>query len=269
MSKKYSFLKNLLNNYYIKVIILIVIFCAIFLVIYILIHKYRTVKDKNDVNVSWADVYNLSKNKKHNIMDLYKKIDTNKDGKIEINELLRKIWNKKTPSLCYYRSIPNWANPLHNPYKRAFKNYNIPQNVNISEFNLRVLSPYDIDEDYKNIEERKNQELLFGLFGDKWPKFVSREDDLDDLCWHYNSFLEKRSFSWIIRYNNEYVGCAYYFPILLPKTVITNAQVFVWFSHKYNNQLKMTEFYRNFLKWVSGDQFPKLKIKFFTPQNRQ
>ena len=181
------------------------------------------------------------------------------------------------PPLCRGRTIPSWADPTHNPYRRLFQNRDIPQCFIMGGFHLRILSPNDIDEDYAVISTSENQKLLVGIFGPNpgtpsidWPNGVTKATDLDDLCWHYHSFLTKRSFAWVIRRHGRYVGCAYYFPTLEQgsQTRVTQAQVFVWFSAAYNNQLRMTQFYRKFLRWVKGCQFPELAVEFYTPQHR-
>lgn len=183
------------------------------------------------------------------------------------------VWDPGVPALCRSRKIPLWGTPDSNPYRKYFP-ASIPQCVTIDSFQLRVLSPSDIDEDFAVLQEPGNQELLNKLFGVglrkwPWPQHVTKDSDLDDLCWHYNSFLQKRSFSWVIRQNGKYVGCAYYYPTLAlgSTTTVSHIESFVWFSATYNDQLAMTRFYRQFRKWIEAPPFPDMPILMYTPQH--
>ena len=189
-----------------------------------------------------------------------------------IKNSVRKKKFEKSKWKCRERNIPSWALPLHNPFKEAFENYNIPQTKCFTKYYLEVLSPSCLNEDFSIISHNKNKKLLNNLFGDTWPQSTIYEEDWNDLCWHYNSFFEKRSFSWVIRKNSndEYVGCCYYFPIMnVMAPNITNAEVYMWFSALYPiDQLEMTEFYREFIDWLHTKDWPQLTLSIFTPQDR-
>mgnify|MGYP006275731027 CR=1 FL=1 len=87
----------------------------------------------------------------------------------------------------------------------------IPEFVELGPYRLTRLGMADLDEDFAAVTESAG--ILEGLFGDDWPRGLTREDDLLDLAWHEREFSLGRSFAWVIRDSaGAYLGCAYVFP---------------------------------------------------------
>ena len=86
-----------------------------------------------------------------------------------------------------------------------------PKAANLGAFNLRVLSPKDVEEDYRVVVD--SEHVLYGLFGSEWPRGLTLEQNYDDLKRHEREFESEYAFAWIIRSaDGSYLGCAYFDP---------------------------------------------------------
>jgi hypothetical protein len=98
----------------------------------------------------------------------------------------------------------------------AFADRRIPPRVTLGSFQLDALGPGDLDADFAAVTETAQR--LHGLFGDDWPRGLTREADAIDLAWHAKEFELHRSFAWVVRGgpaapgDARYLGCAYVFP---------------------------------------------------------
>jgi hypothetical protein len=87
-----------------------------------------------------------------------------------------------------------------------------------------------------------------------------------DLYWHYYCFIGQKEFAWTIKLKNdtEYLGCCYYYPI-----TNDNAEVYVWFKKSYTDTSKIDGFYRDFMAWIKGLEWPQVnRIALYTPENK-
>ena len=150
--------------------------------------------------------------------------------------------------------------------------YDIPYKKIIGDFVIDILTPNDIDVDFETCVENKIH--LHGLFGDEWPHNLTRDEDLLDLYWHYYCFIGQKEFAWTIKLKNdtEYLGCCYYYPINNDNddNADDNAEVYVWFKKSYTDTFKIKEFYRDFMGWIKGPEWPQVnQIALYTPENKK
>ena len=87
----------------------------------------------------------------------------------------------------------------------------IPEEVVLGDFRLTMLTAAALDEDMAAIEE--SAVALDNIFGNGWPRGLTRENDLIDLERHHREFIVRRAYAWVIRdQGGAYIGCAYLRP---------------------------------------------------------
>jgi hypothetical protein len=87
----------------------------------------------------------------------------------------------------------------------------VPQFVELGDFRLTMLTAADLDGDMAAIEESAAE--LDGIFGNSWPRGLTRETDLADLERHHREFIERIAYAWVIRNAaGAYIGWAYLKP---------------------------------------------------------
>jgi len=175
------------------------------------------------------------------------------------------------PDVCDGLAPPAWACVGCEYPVKNFANYDIPESLKLGDLHLDVLKPEDLEQDLAAVLEGPDS-YLEGLFGGQWPQDLTRQGDLVDLCWHYDSFLQKRSFAWAVRdAERNYLGCAYYFPIPIDKDAIPakTAQAFAWIRFESKDSPETKNFYADYENWIKGPSWPDLKVQFYTPENKQ
>ncbi|MEM8797489.1 MAG: hypothetical protein AAGE61_18150 [Pseudomonadota bacterium] len=143
-----------------------------------------------------------------------------------------------------------------------FEDRTIPQNHDLGVATLRMLTKAELDEDMAAIEDSHDE--LIGIFGGRWPEGLTREADLIDLCWHEREFSAKRSFAWIVADPDDgsYQGCAYVYPDIGTRG---RAKAYFWLRSKTSLNPPLVR--RAFADWVTGPDWPKLKIEWPSPSS--
>ena len=176
----------------------------------------------------------------------------------------------QVPRVCANVQPPKWACVGCEYPEKNFIEYDIPARVKIGDFYLDALKPADLKEDLEAIREGPESYLKdkFGKKWKNWPMNVTEASDLADLCWHYNAFLQKRSFAWVVRdKERNYLGCAYYFPTLIDSgaTPAVDAEAVAWIRFSRSDSPEAPIFYENFEAWINSPIWPNLNVKLMTP----
>lgn len=128
-----------------------------------------------------------------------------------------------------------------------FCNSALSREATLGAFRLTPLSPAYVDEDLKAVTG--SERVLCGLFGDDWPKGLTREENAVDLAWHKREFTAKRSFAWIIRDQaGTYLGCAYLYPDLGARG---RAEVTTWMCDTPGRVERLSRFNAAFSDWLA------------------
>jgi hypothetical protein len=87
------------------------------------------------------------------------------------------------------------------------------------------------------------------VFGDDWPKGLTRDDNLIDMGWHEREFTARRSFAWIVR-NPEgtYLGCAYLYPAIGERG---RGEVVTWLCDTPDRPASLQAFNALFWDWLT------------------
>jgi hypothetical protein len=131
----------------------------------------------------------------------------------------------------------------------------IPQEVVLGDFRLSMLTAADLDEDMAAIEE--SAVALDNIFGNGWPRGLTREKDLADLERHHREFIDRRAYAWVI--NDEsggYIGCAYLRPDMDQRGV---AKAVHWMRSSAAG--RGPAFAALFHDWLRGPDWPTMDLK--------
>ena len=94
-----------------------------------------------------------------------------------------------------------------------FAGRTIPREVELGNFRLTMLTAADLDDDMAAIEE--SAAAIDNIFGNGWPRGLTREADRIDLDRHHREFTSCCAFAWVIRdHSGAYLGCAYVRPAI-------------------------------------------------------
>ena len=101
----------------------------------------------------------------------------------------------------------------------------VPQTLETTEFQLRMLSVNDVVKDYDAV--MTSVEHCKTIWGGKWPEGLTLEQNLIDLGWHQKEFQTRRSFAYTVVHPSEakVLGCAY---ILPTRKHGYDAEVYLW-----------------------------------------
>ena len=146
----------------------------------------------------------------------------------------------------------DWHGPLaqHPDYSRR----EIPRDIRLGAFRLKMLTENDLDDDMAAIEESLTE--LEGIFGAPWPRRLTRAQDRTDLERHRLEFEIGQAFAWAIRDGNgAYLGCAY----VRPRPGIRGqARVAHWFRTGAHAQA--AGFSDLFHNWLRGPPWPRMEM---------
>jgi hypothetical protein len=136
-----------------------------------------------------------------------------------------------------------------------FARRTIPQEVTLGgDFRLTMLTAADLDEDMAAIEESATE--LDGMFGNAWPRGLTREADLADLDRHHREFTASVAFAWVIRdHAGAYLGCAYVKPPIGQRGA---ARVSHWMRTPAAG--RGLAFAALFHDWLRGPDWPTLEM---------
>ncbi|MHA1569158.1 MAG: hypothetical protein ACTSXZ_06795 [Alphaproteobacteria bacterium] len=135
-----------------------------------------------------------------------------------------------------------------------FAGRTIPQEATLGDFRLTMLTAADLDEDMAAIEESAAE--LDGMFGDSWPRGLTREADRADLDRHHREFTSGGAFAWVIRdHGGAYLGCAYVRPASGQPGA---ARVVHWM--RTPAAVRGPAFAALFHNWLRGPDWPTLEM---------
>lgn len=127
-----------------------------------------------------------------------------------------------------------------------FEGKPLPREAAFGPFRLEVLSPKDVDEDYRIVCE--SAAVVDGIFGNDWPRGLTLEKNLEDLTRHAREFDDCEAFAWIIRdADGTYLGCAYVRPVVGERA----AKVFTWIRERADRLALLSEFNTAFRTWLT------------------
>ena len=130
----------------------------------------------------------------------------------------------------------------------------ITQEVELGDFRLTMLTSADLDDDMAAIEESAAE--LDGMFGNTWPRGLTREADRADLDRHHREFISRSAFAWVIRdHGGAYLGCAYVRPASGQRGA---ARVFHWM--RTPAAAHGPAFATLFHDWLRGPDWPTLEM---------
>ena len=135
-----------------------------------------------------------------------------------------------------------------------FAGRTIPQEIELDDFRLTMLTTADLDDDMAAIEE--SAVALDNMFGDGWPRGLTRERDRIDLDRHHREFIVRRAFAWVIRdHGGGYLGCAYVTPQIGRRGVARAAH---WMRSPAAE--RGPAFAAVFHEWLRGPDWPTLEL---------
>ena len=135
-----------------------------------------------------------------------------------------------------------------------YAGYTIPQEVELGDFRLTMLTAADLDEDMAAIEESAAE--VDGIFGNTWPRGMTREVDRADLDRHHREFISRDAYAWVIRdHEGAYLGCAYVSPAIGRRGVV---RVIHWM--RTSEAVRGNAFAAVFHDWLRGPDWPKLEM---------
>lgn len=126
-----------------------------------------------------------------------------------------------------------------------------PRSATVGSFQLCILSPEDVEEDYAAVVE--SEDVLFGLFDSEWPRGLTLERNLSDLKRHEGEFEAECAFAWIVRSSDgTYLGCAYLDPT---PDVTGEGKVYTWIRDREDRLDILSRFNSSFGDWL-GHHLP-------------
>ena len=146
------------------------------------------------------------------------------------------------------RPAPNEAHP-------DFTDRTIARQIKLGEFQLTMLTAADLDDDMAAIEE--SAAALDGMFGNTWPRGMTRGVDLSDLERHHREFIDNIAFAWVVRdLAGAYVGCAYLRPEIGQRGAAMAAH---WMRSAAAGH--GPAFAAVFHEWLRGPDWPTMELK--------
>jgi hypothetical protein len=135
-----------------------------------------------------------------------------------------------------------------------FAEHTIPQEIELGDFRLTMLTTADLNEDMAAIEE--SAASLDNMFGSGWPRGLTRERNRIDLDRHHREFTARAAFAWVIRdHSGHYLGCAYVTPRPGQRGVARAAH---WIRSSAAEH--GPAFAALFHEWLRGPDWPRLKL---------
>ena len=104
--------------------------------------------------------------------------------------------------------------------------FNAPTEYITKNFVLRPLTIEYVEEDYEVV--MNSVDHLYKLMDNsEWPKGLSLQENLIDLCWHQREFTLGHSFAYTVLSPESYkiIGCCYIYPSV---NIQYEVQVFFW-----------------------------------------
>lgn len=116
-------------------------------------------------------------------------------------------------------------------------NFKPPTEACANRFQLKVLGPQYVEEDFKAVMVSRGRLRDFFGTGDVWPsEHMTLEDNRHDLEWHKSEFERQSSFTYTVREfdRSEVAGCVYVYP---PTRLGYDVELFAWLrSDRYSTE---------------------------------
>jgi hypothetical protein len=156
-----------------------------------------------------------------------------------------------------------WRKGYNQNMTKSFvpQNFSVPEVLETDKFRLRMLAATDVDKDYDAV--MASVDHLRGVFGEQseWPsKDLTLEQDLIDLEWHQNEFINRSSFTYTVMNLDESLclGCVYIFP---SRSLDFEADVYLWVrKSEYDKGLDPVLF-ETVKNWIT-DKWPFTKVRY-------
>jgi hypothetical protein len=139
------------------------------------------------------------------------------------------------------------------------RDFEVPAQLETSEFRLRMLTIHDVVKDYDAVIT--SVEHLRTIWpGGTWPEGLTLEQNLIDLGWHQKEFQTRRSFAYtVVSLSEEIVkGCVYIEPT---RKAGYDAEVYLWARQSELADGLEDRLYDAVRKWIAGD-WPFEKVAF-------
>lgn len=130
--------------------------------------------------------------------------------------------------------------------------FDVPAVLETDRFRLRMLSVADVEKDYEAVMESSD---LLHAQGSEWPRDgFTLAENLTDLKWHQQEFLEKKSFAYTVVALDEssVLGCVYINP---PRKTDAQAEVKMWVRQREYNRGLDPVLFQTVKQWMA-DAWP-------------
>ena len=144
------------------------------------------------------------------------------------------------------------------------RDYAIPEQLQTSDFRLRMLTVNDVVKDFDAVMSSAEQ-LKSVWPNTEWPEGLTLEQNLIDLGWHQKEFQRRRSFAYTVVTLDEtrVIGCVYIYPT---RKRGYDAEVYLWARESELGSPSDTRLYEAVQEWLAKDwpfdnvAFPGRKI---------
>jgi heme oxygenase len=137
--------------------------------------------------------------------------------------------------------------------------FDVPQDLKMEEFHLRVLTVNDVVKDYDAVMSSAAHLKTVWPGGD-WPEGLTLEQDLIDLGWHQKEFQLRRSFAYSVVTPSEskVMGCVYIYP---SDKLGYEAEIYLWARQSELAAGLEDRLYSIVRKWLT-DSWPFKRVAF-------
>jgi hypothetical protein len=128
--------------------------------------------------------------------------------------------------------------------------FEVPAVLETGHFRLRMLSVDDLEKDYEAVIESRD---LLHASGSTWPREgFTIEENLADLEWHQQEFLNRESFAYTVVSLDEsrVLGCLYINPV---KSGQADARVHMWVRQSEYDKGLDPILFQTVKAWIASD----------------
>ncbi len=126
--------------------------------------------------------------------------------------------------------------------------FSVPETLRTDEFVLRTLTVNDVVKDYDAVIT--SAEHCQTIWGGKWPRGLTLEQNLIDLGWHQKEFQTRRSFTYTVvdPTDTMVLGCVY---ILPTAKAGFDAEVYLWIRQSHLEGGMETRLFEAVQGWIT------------------